>query len=202
MLKIEILPHSHPFASNTYLLTSADECAVIDPSSPCDARALENPLKYILLTHSHFDHMLDIDEWVEKTGATVLVSEQDFSALSDSEKNCYLLLTGQNKGFFGKAEKLYDGQTLPLGDEEIKVISTPGHTPGSVCFMISDSIFVGDTIFAGGGYGKCCFPGGSFSEIRKSIDNLLTLNENITVYPGHDGKTTIKEYKKDFYRQG
>ncbi|MBQ8322029.1 MAG: MBL fold metallo-hydrolase [Clostridia bacterium] len=200
MLRIEILPHSHPFASNTYLLTSADECAVIDPSSPYDESYVKGKVKYIFLTHAHFDHMLDIDEWVEKTGATVLVSEHDYDALADSEKNCYMLLTHKDKGYYGRAEKMKDSNIYPLGHESIKVISTPGHTPGSVSLLAGSSLFVGDTIFAGGGYGKCCFPGGDFAEIRKSIIKILWLDENITVYPGHDGKTTIKEYKKDYLR--
>ena len=59
---------------------------------------------------------------------------------------------------------------------------------------------MGDTIFAGGGFGKCSFPGGDFSKIRKSINKLLELDENIVVYPGHGEATTIKEYKKDFLR--
>lgn len=200
MLEIKILPHSHFFASNTYLLTVNDECAVVDPSAPYNEDFVKGKVKYIILTHAHFDHMLNIDEWVEKTGAQVLVSIDDIDALSDSERNCYMLLSHEDKGYYGKAEPLREGDTLSLGGDTIRVISTPGHTPGSISLLIGSSLFVGDTIFAGGGYGKCCFPGGEFAEIRKSIIKLMWLDENITVYPGHGDETTIKEYKKDFLR--
>ena len=99
MLDIKILPHSHDFASNTYLLTSGDECVVIDPSAPYNESLVSGKVKYIILTHAHFDHMLDIDEWVEKTGAEILVSVDDIDALADSERNCYMLLTHRDYGY-------------------------------------------------------------------------------------------------------
>ncbi|MBO5315021.1 MAG: MBL fold metallo-hydrolase [Clostridia bacterium] len=200
MLNVAILPHNHSFASNTYLVDDGNECVVIDPAAPFPASGLSKKLKYIILTHAHFDHMLDIDEWVSKSGAEVLVGAPDFMGLSDSELNCYMLLTGQDRGYSGEATKVYDGDVFQFGKTEIKVLSTPGHTPGSLSLLIDDMLFVGDTIFAGGGYGKCCFPGGSFSDIRKSIDKLVELDGNITVFPGHGEQTTIKEYKKDIFR--
>lgn len=200
MLDIKVLPHSHGFASNTYLLTVGGECAVIDPSAPYSESLVGGRVKYILLTHAHFDHMLDIDEWVEKTGAEVLVGNNDIGALPDSERNCYMLLTRRDHGYYGAATPIDESTEIYLGGEKIRVILTPGHTPGSVSYLIGDLLFVGDTIFAGGGYGKCCFPGGDFSEIRRSINKLLELDENIVVYPGHGESTTVKEYKKDFFR--
>ena len=197
MLKIDLLPHTHPFASNAYLLTSGDEFAVIDPSAPVPETLDTNKVKYIILTHAHFDHMLDIDEWVEKTGAEVLVGADDTLALNDADLNCYRLFHRQNGGYSGNATPIKDGDKIYFGDETIVAISTPGHTPGSTSFLISDVLFSGDTIFAGGGYGKYTFPGGSFTELKKSIFKLLELDDNITVYPGHGEKTTIFEYKKD-----
>lgn len=200
MLEISILPHSHSFASNTYLVESGDECVIIDPSAPYTDALKNKKIKYLILTHAHFDHMLDIDEWVEKTGAEVLVSEYDYKGLTDSELNCYMLLTGEDKGYFGPATKVKEGDLFRFGSDTVRIISTPGHTPGSISVLIGSSVFVGDTIFAGGGYGKCCFPGGNFAEIRKSIVKLLWLDESIVVYPGHGESTTIKEYKIDFLR--
>ena len=200
MLDIKILPHSHIFASNTYLVTVGDECAVIDPAAPYNEELTCGRVKYIILTHAHFDHMLDIDEWVEKTGAEVLVGSADADALPDSDRNCYMLLTRKDRGYYGKATSIDEDSEILLGGEKIRVITTPGHTPGSVSYLVCGSLFVGDTIFAGGGFGKCSFPGGDFSKIRKSINKLLELDENIVVYPGHGEATTIKEYKKDFLR--
>ena len=200
MLDIKVLPHPHAFASNTYCLSSGGDVVIIDPAAPYNEALVQGKVKYIILTHAHFDHMLDIDEWVEKTSAPVFVGQNDACALSDSELNCYKLLTHREGGYFGKYQTLTEGDVLCFGDEKITVISTPGHTPGSLCLLIGDSLFVGDTIFAGGGYGKCCFPGGDFSKIRNSIFRLTELCEDIKVYPGHGAPTTIKEYKKDFLR--
>ena len=197
MLKIELLPHSHPFASNTYLLTSSDEYAVIDPSAPVPETIGTKKVKYIILTHAHFDHMLNIDEWVEKTGAEVLVGADDVAALGNADLNCYRLFNRQNDGYFGNATPISDGDKICFGDGAIEVISTPGHTPGSISLLVEDVLFSGDTIFAGGGYGKYTFPGGSFPELKKSIYKLLKLDDNIKVYPGHGETTTIFEYKKD-----
>lgn len=200
MLDISILPHNHSFASNTYLVDAGEECIVIDPSAPFPEELKNRKIKYIILTHAHFDHMLDIDEWVEKSGGQVLVGENDVRGLSDSELNCYMLLTGRDAGYSGDATPIKGGDYFPFGTEGVKVLSTPGHTPGSVSLLVGNALFVGDTIFAGGGYGKCCFPGGNFGDIRKSILKLIGLDESITVYPGHGEQTTIKEYKKDFLR--
>lgn len=199
MVKISILPHSHSFASNTYLVESGNECVIVDPAAPVPD-GFNKKLKYIFLTHAHFDHMLDIDEWVAKTGAEVIVSAYDRKALADSELNCYMLLTNQDKGYTGPATAVTEGEELSFGCDQVKIISTPGHTPGSMSLLIGSSLFVGDTIFAGGGYGKCCFPGGDFGEIRKSIVKILWLDDSVIVYPGHGESTTIKEYKNDFLR--
>ncbi len=200
MLEIKILPPSHAISSNTYLLSCGGECAVIDPSSRCDISDCHGKLKYIILTHAHYDHMLNIDEWAEKTGAPIFVSDRDADALVNSEKNCSRLLTGEEHGYYGVTNTFSDGDTLLLGDEKITVISTPGHTPGSVCLLAGKSIFVGDTIFERGGFGRYDFTGGNFPDLRKSIFKLCELDGNITVYSGHGAKFTIEEYKKYIFR--
>ena len=189
----------HPFASNTYIIYSGGECAVVDPSVPYSTVTLQGKLRYILLTHAHFDHMLDIDEWVRESGATVIVSAYDKPALSDSSRNAYFLFTGKHSGYFGESVAVNDGDTLPLGDELIRVIALPGHTPGSVGYHISDILFAGDTVFSGGGYGRCDLPGGDYEAIKDSINRVMALEPSTILLCGHGEATTVSEYRR-YYR--
>ena len=200
MAKIRLADQVHSFQSNCYILSSDLDCAVIDPCVPYNESLLTGKLRYILLTHAHFDHILDIDDWVEQSGATVIVSEQDQQLLSDPMGNCYKLYDGSERGYFGKSQSVNDGDILPLGKETIQVISCPGHTIGSVSYLVGNDMFVGDTVFAGGGYGRCDLPTSSFAMIKDSINKICSLDEEITMYPGHGKTTTIKQYKRDIGR--
>lgn len=197
MLNIEFLSSPHPFAANCYLISSAGEYAVIDPTVPFDGSLCFGVVKYILLTHAHFDHILEIDSWVEATGAEVLLAESEVTSLSDPMRNCYKLYNGSDRGYFGKAKGLSDGDILPLGDTEIKVIECPGHTVGCAAYLCEGSAFVGDTVFAGGGYGRFDLPGGNYLMLRQSIKKLISLPDEIVFYPGHGSSTTNKQYKQD-----
>ena len=199
-MEIILTKKPHSFASNTYIISCNGECAVIDPSTPYDKELYEGKLKYILLTHGHFDHMLDIDSWVNSTDAEVIISVDEQSMLTDSTLNCYMLFDGSDKGYFGKFVTVENSGTLPLGDKEIKVISTPGHTKGSVIYLVDDSCFVGDTVFAGGGYGRFDLPTGNAIELRESIKLVTDLPKNTVLYPGHGESTTVEQYIFDFYR--
>ncbi len=196
MFSVKLLPNVHAFCSNSYLITSMGECAVVDPSSPY--RNEYGRVKYVLLTHAHFDHMLDIASWVEEGGATVIVSPYDISALDDPYKNCSSLFMMQDFKYSKGATPLGDGERLTLGDEVIELIATPGHTPGSTVYKIADATFVGDLVFSGGGYGRTDLPGGDFAELRASIDKLLGFNGLISLFTGHGEATTLQEYKKQY----
>ena len=189
------------FGANTYVAVSNDEAVAIDPSvsfsSVKDALG-EAKIKYILLTHCHFDHILKLDEWVEKTGASVIVGELDRRSLGDPITNCYSLALGIDGGYFGKATAVAHNERLSFGDATVSVISTPGHTAGGVSYLIGDSLFAGDTVFAGGGYGRCDFPGGSEAELFGSISRICSLPDGITVYSGHGEDTTVSELKRYF----
>lgn len=199
MTQIKMLKSPHGFSANCYLIQSGNEYAVVDPTAPYDPSLCEGKLRYILLTHTHFDHILEVDSWV-KSGAEVVISKEDRDALSNPRINCYALFDGSDNGYFGKARALSDGDILPLGDTEIKFVSCPGHTIGSGTFIIDGNAFVGDTIFEGGGYGRFDLPTGNFVMLRNSIARLMELDDNTVVYPGHGDKTTIKEYKTDIGR--
>ena len=188
--------------ANTYILIDEDtkEAAIIDCGGEFGViddvlQKLGAKLKYILNTHAHFDHVMGEKEAQEKTGLPVYVHEDDRLFLEGLKRQA---------AFFGIRDaeppaeiKTFDENTVfKLGNQEIKVIHTPGHTPGSVCFLVQEALFSGDTLFYGS-IGRTDFEGGSFSQISDSIQNkLFKLDENITVYPGHDAQTTIGYEKK------
>ena len=187
-----------PYGSNCYLLSSHGEFAVIDPSADYSKTLkahpeIEGKVKYVLLTHAHFDHFLAIDSWADKC-ESVLVGKEDAASLSDSTKNCYLGFLGVDDGYYGKFKCVDDGDVIELGGEKISVISCPGHTPGGVSYKVCDNVFCGDTAFAGGGYGRCDLPGGDIDVLEKTLIKLITALPSETVfYPGHGPSTTLKE---------
>ena len=187
-----------PIDANNYLLTDNDEAVLIDCSEvkPEVLSALEGKkLKFILLTHGHFDHVLGVNEMREKTGAKVLINKEYVVRMNES---------GDIMRTFGvqgvetpKADDfLNDGDTLKFGNTEIKVIATPGHTQGCVCYLIDGKLFSGDTLFKES-VGRCDLPGGNFQKLSDSVKNrLFTLDDNTIVYPGHGPETTIGHEKK------
>ncbi len=170
--------------NNVYLLIKEKDAVLIDCEQPAVIlRYLEKnglKLKMILLTHGHFDHVRGLEEIKERTKAKVWVNKKD---------------VGLQYGGEIAADMFFkDGQVIKFGGEEIKVIFTPGHTPGSVCFLIGNSLFSGDTLFKQG-VGRTDLPGGNAEELKKSLRRLLALPPETNVYPGHGEETTINEEK-------
>ena len=198
MLDIRNLRPTEPYGSNCYLLSSSGEFAVVDPSADYEEALKKYPeiagrVKYVLLTHAHFDHILAIDSWAKNCEA-VCIGADDASFLPDPSKNCYLGFLGVYDGYSGECQKLSDGDILKLGDVDISVIACPGHTPGGVSYKIGDDIFCGDTVFAEGGYGRCDLPGGDIDVLEKTLIKLISHLPNESVfYPGHGKSTTLKE---------
>ena len=190
-----------PLSANNYLLTDGDEAVLID-CSEVSQKVLDElngkTLKYILLTHGHFDHVLGINGMREKTGAKVLVHEADVDRIKESSDIMRSFGVFSSNLQEQKADEfLTEGQVIKFGNTEIKVIFTPGHTQGGVCYIVDDKLFSGDTLFRGS-CGRCDLPGGNFHQIKESINNILfKLDDNTTVYPGH-GETTTIGYEKKF----
>ena len=182
MLNIELLKSPHAFSANTYLISSAGEYAVVDPTAPYDEGLCKGKVRYILLTHTHFDHILEIDSWVNATGAKVVIASCEVDALKDPMRNCYKLYDGSERGYFGEAEGIEDGDVLRLGETEIAYMSTPGHTAGSGIFICDGNAF------------------GSYPMLLDSIRKVIRLPEETRLYPGHGPSTTIKQYKLDIGR--
>lgn len=187
------------FASNMYLIHSDGEYAVVDPSVSYEDTVSRYPeisgkIKYVLLTHAHFDHILEIDSWVNNTHAAVLVGKNDKEALSDPHKNCYAAFCAENRGYFGEAESLSDGDEITLGKDTLRVIETPGHTQGSVVYLGYGFILSGDTVFAMG-YGRYDLPGGDYRALFRSIRRICELDGSTAVYSGHGESSTIEKIK-------
>ncbi len=203
MINVYTLTPIDTFGSNMYIIESEKEYAVIDPSVDFFIAARSYPeikhgTKYIILTHAHFDHFLCIDTWKAQTDAEVLIGRYDAPALSDPYKNAYKIFYAKDCGYFGKYTPLDHGNELVLGNEHFKVIATPGHTPGGISLLFCDNIFVGDTVFADGAYGRYDLPGGDLEALIHSIKYLKALDGALTVYPGHGRSFYADEIKKYF----
>lgn len=191
------------YASNSYLIVNdeAREFAVVDPSVATSAAEslLDDgyKLKFVLLTHGHFDHILFVDEW-RALGAKVCIHERDAEFLGDPSKSLYLQFFARDTRHLPPDVILCDGDKLALGNEEITVMSTPGHTGGSVCYLFDDSMISGDTLFYGS-FGRTDLYGSSDDEMKQSLKKLSAIQKNYTVYPGHGAATTLEREKKYGY---
>lgn len=186
---------------NNYLLVDEEtkEAVLIDcteKSSKIDEAIKRHgaKLKYILLTHGHFDHILGVNEFKSKYGCKALIHEKDEELVQNVEKFM--------KGFgFAPAEiqkideYVKENNIIKIGDQKIRVLHTPGHSQGSVCYLTENKLFSGDTIFKEC-VGRTDLMGGSFSTITKSInEKIFTLDENIEILPGHGPSTTVAHEK-------
>lgn len=189
-----------PIENNNYLIIDEEskDAALIDCSSYDENILIElkkqgAKLKYVLLTHGHFDHIGGLNNIPENV--EVLMHSGDIEWVE--QVNNYLPMIGMPSMEVPKIDKfISDSEIIKLGNTTIKVIHTPGHTQGGVCFYIKGHLFSGDTIFRES-VGRCDLPGGNFSQIIKSIENkIFTLPDDTIIYPGH-GKTTTVEWEKE-----
>ena len=173
--------------------------AVIDPGDEAQcilrtAQALGLTVTHVLLTHAHFDHMAAASEVMKATGAPLFIHSEERP----------LLELGGGATWFGfpppevpaQATYLAAGQEIAVGDVQLQVLHMPGHSPGSVCFYdaAQRTLFDGDVLFANG-IGRHDLPGGSYDTLMRSIQELMSLPDDTTVYPGHGPATTIGQEK-------
>jgi len=179
---------------NCYLISTEKTAIVIDPgfySFEVEDFLKQNSdkEKLILLTHCHFDHIGDAARLRSVSGAKIGIGELDNNALSDVNINLSSLFGVRFNPF--KADITFaDNDLFSVGDINFKVLHTPGHTVGGVCYLTNDILFSGDTLF-NCSIGRTDFPGGSFEVLKKSVKRLYELPCDTTVYSGHGGKTTI-----------
>jgi hydroxyacylglutathione hydrolase len=189
--------------TNNYLVICEEtrEAALIDAGGNYQKTALlikENNanLKYILHTHGHFDHIQGDWEIQQNFDVKTFLHKND-ETLAKSLKQ-ELMMFGMKSAETPKIDGfLEDGQIIEVGKLKLKVIHTPGHTQGGVCFLVDKVLFAGDTLFADA-VGRTDLQGGSYEVLGDSIKNkLFTLDEDITVYPGHGPSTTIGHEKQN-----
>jgi hydroxyacylglutathione hydrolase len=186
-----------PLDNRTYVLRCAvtGEAALVDVGFEADAaidaaRRLGVAVRWLLATHAHYDHVAGMDEAQRALGGTFRLHPADRPLLA--------MLGAQGAAFgfppaSGPAEvsDLADGEHVPLGEESLEVIHTPGHSPGGVCFRWGDHLWAGDSLFAGS-VGRTHLPGGDFEALEMAIrERLYPLGDHVQVHPGHGPDTTI-----------
>lgn len=181
--------------SNTYILGDKDEAMVIDVGNRADeifeqVVSAGMRIKYIVLTHAHYDHMLYLEELQRKTNAKVAVHTLEAESFQDAMRNVSALF-GVPKIFQAPDLLLDEGDYLSVGDLQVSVLHTPGHTSGSICFLCEGMLFTGDTLFDGD-FGRTDLPGGSSAKLHQSIKRLFELDGNLKIYPGHDSSNLLR----------
>lgn len=155
----------------------------------------DTDLKYILLTHGHFDHIIGARDTKAKYGAKVVISSEDKPMLSSSKLSLAAFCNAPQNDVEADVV-VADGDEITLGDTVIKVMSTPGHTLGSVCYIAENCIFSGDTLFYCS-CGRTDFPSGSPEQMMSSLQKLKALDGDYKVYTGHNNLTTLDFERKN-----
>ena len=186
-----------PIQANNYLVIDNDsnEAVLIDCSERkqelIDEIKTNNiNVKYILLTHGHFDHVLGVNDLQKELNAPAYLNKDD---ISQTECTSDIMETFGIRGAVNPTVEhfLKDGDEFSIGNTKIKVIATPGHTEGGMCYLIDGKLFSGDTLFKEC-VGRTDLTGGNFKKIRSSVlDTLFKLDDDTIVYPGHGSTTTI-----------
>ena len=178
------------YQTNCYLLFEGDKAVVIDPGYEADTilRALDTlgmSLEAILLTHGHFDHVGAVKELVAETGCDVYIHA--------AESTMPPMVTAGPLYF----THTYDegDSVCPIAGLELTVLHTPGHTPGSVCLLMGNEMFSGDTLFACS-FGRTDLPGGDPRKMMESLRRLASLEAEYHVHPGHGSSTTLSAEKR------
>lgn len=196
-MRVYTLYHGGFTCSCYYVTDDAGEYAVVvDPGVspaylPADARKLRAKLVAILLTHTHYDHMMAMEEWRAESSAPVMVPRGDARGFSDPVYNVSAAMFGTPAVFPAPEGLLDEGDVIPFGDSSLRVLLTPGHTAGGCSYYGTGILFTGDTLFADGQIGRQDLSGGSGTAIAASVKRILSFPPDTVIYPGHGGSTTI-----------
>lgn len=200
----------NPLGENCYVVYDGEtrRAAVIDAGAYTEAERaavdafLEDErlqVDYLLQTHAHFDHLFGVDRLARRWGLAPRCHEADMP-LYETATGQMLMFMHRDLGLKLPAAgaPLHEGDTLPLGTDALRVIHTPGHTPGGVCFRSETSglLFSGDSLFRGS-IGRCDLPGGDGRALVGSLrERILTLPDETCVLPGHGPRTSVGDERR------
>ena len=185
------------FETNTYLITKGENAVLVDPG--LDILSIVDEIKKyhieaILITHGHIDHI----DGCGVVDAPIYVGKDDLVNFTDLSRSLYKMTGIKPKYDASKLRfiPVTDNQVINLDNFSFKVLHTPGHTEGSCCYLYYNNLFSGDTLFHES-IGRVDFPTGNARKMKESLQKIVkNCTDDITVYPGHDEKTSIKEEKK------
>ena len=194
---IEFWPQG--FSANCYALVDGEDIALIDVGTANTeiidfVKKNSNNLKYILLTHDHFDHIGGVEEVLKHCSAKVCIHKNDVSGLIDSTFSL-CNMAGVRQPSVAPDITLNGGEELPFGNTKIKVLHTPGHTDGCVCYLVDDILFSGDTLFFES-VGRTDFITGDSVQLQNSLKKIIALKGVSKVYTGHGEPTTLEHERK------
>lgn len=198
-MKIIKLQPLSAFATNSYIVeTDCKNAVLIDAPDNAEyilSQINENglTLKKILLTHGHIDHIGAVYDLAEKTGCKVYIHSDDIQKLRDPELNLSNYL-GMAFKAYNNATPLENSDKISLDELVFEVLSTPGHTSGSVCYICGDVMFAGDTLFYRS-IGRTDMVDGDYSKMAKSLEKLRKIDFDYTVYSGHGAPTSLADEK-------
>ncbi|MBR3553871.1 MAG: MBL fold metallo-hydrolase [Clostridia bacterium] len=184
--------------TNAYVVrdTESGDSLVVDPGfyDPALTEALQklgiNRLRYILLTHGHYDHILGVQQLKDHYGGDVVIYESEAAFLKDDSLSLVKPFCNGIPMIRAADRPVRDGDRLPFGDGEITVLHTPGHTSGSVCYLLGDLLLTGDTLFCES-VGRADLPTGDDRALLRSVRRLAALGGDYKVLPGHMETSTL-----------
>lgn len=187
-----------PLSTNSYVLISGNEAVIIDSggdmSEVIDFIKMKNAKpRFFIATHGHFDHVLGVSQL--KTvfpSISFLLNERDLELVRNSRQTAARFGISISEIVLPDSY-VREGDKIEFGEDELKILETPGHTMGSICILVKNSLFTGDTLFSGT-VGRTDL-GGSAEFLKRSLDRLKSLSDDLIVYPGH-GEFTYLGYEK------
>lgn len=198
----------NPLSVNTFVLfDETKEAIIIDPGMYRDneeevlkkfIEQKELSIKYILCTHPHIDHVLGNARCKRLYDAPLLMHEAGMHIYSQATAYGVAFGLDRDQSVFPEPDRfVVDGEEISFGKQVFQVIYTPGHADGSICLYSSNAgeIFVGDVIFADGGYGRTDLPSGNLTTLKESIEKIFALPDDTVIFPGHAQPTTVEKEK-------